>query len=255
MREDPEHRTRHPWVPHEYGAWAMLAVPLMLGVAPSAPDLAQLVLAVSAVSGYLLLAAAQGWLRPRTRDAYRVPLASYAAVFTISAGGLAITHPYLLVTLPVIGPAAALTLVATRAGVRRDLAVSLAEVAMAVTLVPAAASLGSHPDPATAVRATVVAALYLGGVVLVVRSVIRERSNRAFAALSVAYHGLALVIVAAVLPPAYALLGLLLAVRAAGLPVLQRRWAGRRQVRPIQVGVVEIAASASLVVLAFVAPL
>ena len=71
---------------------------------------------------------------------------------------------------------------------RRDLANSLAQTAIALVLVPAAAYVSGAWETEAVVRATLVAAGYLVGTVLVVRSVIRERGNRGFVALSVGFH-------------------------------------------------------------------
>jgi hypothetical protein len=58
-----------------------------------------------------------------------------------------------------------------------------------------------------------------------------------------------------VLPPVYAVVAAALALRALALPMLQRRLAaGPRPLRPIHVGLVEIAASIAIVAVTFVAP-
>ena len=105
-------------------------------------------------------------------------------------------------------------------------------------------------------RATFVAAGYLAGTVLVVRSVIRERGNRAFAALSVGFHAALVVAAAVALPWPYAVYAAGLTARAIALPLVERRRAGSpRPLRPIHVGIVEIVASTVLVLLAFAVPL
>ena len=58
------------------------------------------------------------------------------------------------------------------------------------------------------------------------------------------------------LPLPYALVAAGLAARAAALPLAQRRMAtGPRPMRPIHVGIVEIIASLSVVVVSFAAPI
>ncbi len=155
----------------------MLAVPWALGVAPFIPNAPQLLLAAAAVLGYLCSAALQGWLRPRTRDAHTLPLVVYAIAFALVGGLLVASYAFLLAALAVIVPAAALILRSTRSGARRELVASLAQVAIALVLVPAAAALGPARATDDVVRSTVAAGIYLCGTVLVVRSVIRERLN------------------------------------------------------------------------------
>jgi hypothetical protein len=153
-------------------------------------------------------------------------------------------------------PAVAVTLGGARPGARRDLANSLAQAAQALVLVPAAAVVAGDVGAETVALMTVVAAAFLVGTVLVVRSVLRERDNRAFEAASIGYH-LSLVVLAAVaLPAAWTFVAALLAVRAAALPAVQRHRAGTgHPLRPVQVGIVEIAASVLVVAVAFGVPL
>jgi hypothetical protein len=92
--------------------------------------------------------------------------------------------------------------------------------------------------------------------VLVVRSVLRERGNEAFAAWSVGFHLAVTLLAILLLPSGYALLAAALMARAIALPVVQRRRAsGAHPLRPIQVGMVEIAASVAVVVVSFAIPL
>jgi hypothetical protein len=233
----------------------MLAVPFLLGIAASRPDPWQLVLAATAVTGYLASAAAQARLRARRRDGSPVSLLTYGALFGVSGLVLVVTHPALLAGLAVLIPAGAITLGGARPGTRRDLANSLAQVAQALVLVPAAALVSGAFDGGRVVAATLVGAAYLVGTVLVVRSVIRERDNRAFAAASISFHGALVLGAVAFLPLAYAVLAAALAARAATLPAIQRRLAGTpRPLRPVQVGVVEIVAAAAVVLVAFAVP-
>jgi hypothetical protein len=247
---------RRRWMPGQHGAWAMLAVPFLLGVAASRPSPWQLLLALTASTGYLASATAQTWLRSRRRDMSLAPTITYGTLFVASGLVLVAAHPQLLVTLVVLVPAVAVTLGGARPGAKRDLANSLAQAAQALVLVPAAAVVSGDVDVETVALMTAVAAAYLIGTVLVVRSVLRERDNRAFAAVSIGYH-LPLVVLAAVaLPWAWAVVAALLAVRAAALPAFQRHRAGTdHPLRPVQVGMVEIAASVLVVAVAFAVPL
>jgi hypothetical protein len=244
------------WLPRQHGAWPMLAVPLLLGVAAAGPNAWQVVLAGAAASGYLASATAQTWLRARRRQAYTPSLVAYSTAFAVLGAGVVLTHPVLLASLVVLVPAAAVTMLAARPGRPRGLAEGIAQVAMALVLTPAAAALAGPVDVPVVARATLLAALYLVGTVLMVRSVIRERDNAAFATLSIGYHVVAACLMALLLPPPYAVLGVLLAVRAAALPFVQRRWAGTTHpLRPVHVGIVEIISTVSIVGLAFVSPI
>ena len=233
----------------------MLLVPLLVGMAASRPAPWHLVLAGAALTAYLASASVQAWARARRPPAYRAPIVIYGGLFAILGLTLVVAFPALLLTLVAAGPAAALVLGGARPGTPRDLANSLAQVVQALVLVPAAAYVSGSFEVGPVVTATAVAAGYLIGTVLVVRSVLRERGNDAFAALSIGFHVVLVGLALAVLPPAYAGVAAALAVRALALPILQRRLAaGPRPLRPIHVGLVEIAASIATVAVVFVAP-
>jgi hypothetical protein len=245
-----------PWVPRQHGAWAMLALPIMVGIATSRPVPAQVLLAVAAVAGYLLSAAAQAWLRARRRGELVVPLIAAGGATVAAGGGLVALEPRLLLAALVMVPAGAMVLAGARAGTARGLATSLAQVAQAAVLAPAAMLLAGEQRAWPLAAAALVVAAEMAGSVLVVRSCIRERGNLRFAAASLAAHGALTAVAAVTLPVLYAALGLALTLRAAALPLVRaRRAAAGRPLRPIQVGMVEAAASLALVLAAFAAPL
>ncbi len=230
----------------------MLAVPFVLGIAASRPSPWQAVLAVTAVSGYLASSAALDWTRAR-RSAYLAPAVVFSALFLASGGVLLLAFPALAAAAAVVAVAGALALGVTVAGHPRSLVASLAQAAEAIVLVPAAAVVTGSVAWPTVARATLVAGLYLVSSILVVRSMIRERGNRGFVVVSIGYHAGAAALEAWLLPWAYAVLALGLLLRAAALPVLQARLAGGvRRLRPVHLGLVEIVASAAILVVAFV---
>lgn len=244
------------WIPRQHGAWAMLLLPVLLGVAASTPSPWQLAVAGAALAAYLASATAQTWSRSRRPAAYRLPIAVYATTAAILALVLLVAFPQLALAAVVIVPMGIIVLRGSQPGTRRDLANSLAQVAQSLVLVPVTAWVSGDWDPQRVLAYTCVAAGYQLGVVLVVRSVLRERGNESFAALSVGFHVALVVLAALFLPPAYAVVAVGLTARAAALPIAQRRMAGGpRPLRPVHVGIVEIVASASVVLVAFLAPI
>ncbi len=244
------------WIPRQHGVWAMLAVPLLLGIAATWPTGWDLVLAGAAVTGYLASATAQALARTHARERYAASLVAYGVVAALLGSVLAITRPVVLLTLLVLIPAGAVALVAARLGRARGLFAGLAQVTQALVLLPTAASLAGPIDSTAVARATFLAATYLIGTMLAVRSVIREQGNAAFAALSVGFHVTATIVAALLLPaPCFLLLGVL-AIRAAALPIAQVRLRGTtRPLRPIQVGIGEMVLATLVVGFAFVSPL
>lgn len=246
-------RDRVRWIPRQHGAWALLAVPFVLGVVASRPTPWQGLLAVAAVSAYLASSALLDWTRSR-RGAYLQPAFAFGTLFAMAGLALIVVAPALARLAVVAAAAAAVALGASLAGHPRSLVASLAQVAQALVLVPAAALVAGSFDSTTVARATLVAGGYLVSSVLVVRSMIRARGDRTFLTLSIGYHVAAALTAAWLLPAAYAVLALALAARAVILPALQVRLAeGPHRLRPIHLGMVEIAASLALVAAVLVA--
>jgi len=242
-----------PWFPRQHGAWAMLAVPLLLGIAASRPVAWDVPLALAAVAGYLASATGQAWVRARARDRYSVSLAAYTATLLIFGAATAAGNPPLLAGLAVLVPAGIVTLASARLGCARGLAAGLAQVASAMVLLPSTAWLGdSAPGAPIVLRAAFLAATYLVGTMLAVRSVIREQGNATFALVSVAFSICAAVVGAAVLPAPLAVVLGLLAIRAVALPVLVLRLrGGAHPLRPVRVGIAEAILAFVVVISAF----
>jgi hypothetical protein len=243
------------WIPRQHGAWAMLLLPVLLGVAASTPSPWQLVVALDALAAYLASATFQVWSRGRRPPAYRRPLAVYGSIAAALGLVLLVAFPPVALAAIVVVPASVIVLRGAQPGTRRDLANSLAQVAQALVLVPVAAYVSGAFDTATVVTYTLITAAYQVGTVLVVRSVLRERGNEAFARLSAGFHVVLVALAAIALPLPYAVLAAGLAARAIALPIVQRRFAvGRHPLRPVHVGIVEIVASLAVVVVAFAVP-
>ena len=249
-------RTPHLWLPRQHGAWAMLALPIFVGIAASRFVPGQLLLAAAAVTAYLASATLQAWLRARRRPSYVPSIVAYGAATAVLGAPLLVLEPRLILAVIVVVPAGALTLAAARPGTPRELALSLAHVAQASVLVPAAMLLAGEKSAWVLGAATAIAVAEMAGSVLAVRSVIRERDNVGFAVRSTGYHAAITLAAAVFLPWAYAALGALLTARAAALPLARRRLAlTGRGLRPVYVGVVEAIASIALVAVALYVPL
>ena len=249
-------RTIRLWLPHQHGAWAMLALPILVGIAASRFVPAQLLLMGAAVAAYLASATIQAWLRARRRPSFVWSIVVYCAAAAVLGIPLVVLEPRLLLVVVVLLAAGTLTLAAARPGTPRELALSLAHVVQASMLAPAAMLLAGEAGANLLVAATAIVVAEMSGSTLAVRSVIRERDNAGFAVRSVGFHLVATLVAAATLPPAYAVLGGLLTVRAAALPVVRRRLAATRwKLRPIHVGLVEAVASIATVVVVAAAPL
>jgi YwiC-like protein len=243
---------RHRWLPRQHGGWVMVLLPLLVGVAASRPDPWQLALAGAALAGYIASTTVQAWSRARRPAAYRAPIALWVLTFGVLAVSLAVAFPALLLGLGVLVPTALMVLTGARPGRRRDLANSLAQVAQASFLVPAAALVSGSFEVGPVAEGTLIAGGYLLGTVLVVRSVLRDRGRRPAVAAAAAIHVAMAVAAAVLLPAAYVALTAWLTLRAVALPTVQARLAGSSHpLRPIHIGMVETASSIAVVLVAF----
>ena len=234
----------------------MLLLPVLLGVAASVPSAWQIAVGGAALAAYLASATIQVWSRTRRPPAYRAPIIVYSTITAVLGALLLIAFPPLALCAVVLVPAGILVFRGAQPGTRRDLVNSFAQVAQSLVLVPATAYVSGIFEVPVVVAYTLVAAGYQVGVVLVVRSVLRERGNTGFRLLSAGFHAALVVAAAVALPAAYVVVALGLLARAIALPIAQQRLAGGpRPLKPVHVGIVEIVASLAVVVASFAAPI
>src|SRR5674476_980060 len=107
-------RTAHLWLPRQHGAWAMLALPIFVGIAASRFVPGQLLLAAAAVAAYLASATLPAWLRARRRPSYLPSIVAYGAATAVLGAPLLVLEPRLILAVIVVVPAGALTLAAAR---------------------------------------------------------------------------------------------------------------------------------------------
>lgn len=249
-------RRRRPagWVPREHGAWAMLVLPLAVGALRGGPRWVHLWLLIAWLLAYLAFQAMATWLRSGRKARYRPPVLAYAAATGVVGGGLLLAEPQLTRWGVVYAPLLVASLAFSARRNERALANDVVTIAAASLMAVVAYGL-AHDDgawlPGTATaRAWVVAAAvlaYFVGTALYVKTMIRERGNRAMYQWSVGYHAVAALALTPV--PAVAAFCWATTVRAAVVPL---RWP---RARPVTVGMGELAASLVLGLVLVLAPL
>ncbi|MEA5154878.1 YwiC-like family protein [Raineyella sp.] len=257
------------WVPNQHGAWAMVTVPWFLGTWQRFRDgegaAYALVLGLFWLVGYFAFHAASQWLKSRRQQRYLRPLVTYAAV----AGVLGLVTWWLagpgligwaIPFLPVL--TVALALAARRH--ERALIGGLLTVA-AASLVVLVARFASpmavidgwgSPQVDRAVALALVCFAYFGGTVFFVKSMIRERGNGGFLALSVGWHlaATAVALAGAALGgyAGWAWFFAVTAVRSLALPLAGPMRRDGLRLTPKQLGLAEAVFSVALVALAIV---
>ena len=234
----PARRRRSPgWVPNQHGAWAMLLAPLLVGAAATGPRWSHLLLLAFWTAGYLAFFATGLWLRSHRKARYLPPLRVYLPLATALGVAVLLVQPGLMRWAPLFVLPLGVGLVASATRHERALVSGLATTVGSSLMTLVAYDLGPGDDQMRAWQLTAVLAAYFAGTVLYVKSAIRQRGDRRFLTLSVAFHavltGAALLLLPPPGGPALAAVGVLLAVRAYVIPTLG--WS------PARLGVGEIA--------------
>lgn len=226
-------------MPNQHGAWAMLASPLLVGVLAGGPAWVDLPLAAFWLVGYLAFFATSLWLKAGRRARWWPPVRAYAALAVLLGITVALLRPDLARWAPAFVPPLGVGLWAAAHRRERELVAGLATVAGSALMTVVAFDAGSEGPLTRGWLLASVQLLYFAGTVLYVKTVIRERGNRAFWWLSVGYHAAAAGAVTWLSPWLTAVFALL-TVRAALVP-------GRRPT-PKQVGLGEIVSTVAVAV-------
>jgi hypothetical protein len=251
----PRHTVRPRYLPPQHGAWAFLALPLVLAWSVSPVSAWSAVLALAWGAAYPLSYALLGLARPRQAARFRRPAVVWAALVLPPAAALVVARPWLVWVGAGYVALFAVNLVFARRRRERALVNDAVFVVECALLVPVAWAVAAGIDgtlPPLAVPTDVVILTALCTLVLVdstlhVRSLIRERRNAGFARLSraVSVAGLA---VSTGLGAVVGLPGGWWLV--AGYAVLVARAFVVRTTRPARIGLVELGAFAAVAVTA-----
>ncbi len=251
VRKRSRKRRGPGWIPDHHGAWAMLTVPLVLGIAMGGFRWIHVPLTVTWYLGYFAFFAMGLWLKSRRRPKYWPPVRAYC---------LAAVPFGLAVWIPAFAPLLVASLAYSydrndRALANDALTVIAGCLMLPVAYYPWALAGPGWGWPAVLVAFALVLAYFLG-TVFYVKTMIRERGSALYLRMSIAFHlatillpsVLALTVPAARLGSwgvgAFTIFFTLAAVRATLMP--------KRGATPKQVGIGEIVASVVLTVLVLV---
>lgn len=212
----PTAPARRRFIPPQHGAWAMLATPYIAGLIVAGYRWPDVPLAVAWLSAYLFSYFLFQALKSRRLGRYRTQLILYGIPALVMTSVVVAARPAVLWYAPAYA-----ILVAANAwyAIRRReraLANDLAAVVQSCLIVPVVATIAGTP-PAAVLPAFLLCLAYFGGTVFSVKTMIRERGNRAYWWLSVGYHAVALGVAAWISPWAAGLFAWLL-IRSAVLP-------------------------------------
>ena len=225
-------RRRSPgWMPNQHGAWAMLASPLLVGAIASGLAPIHLLIAVFWFLGYFTFFATSLWLKSGRKARFQQPVLVYGAASAAVGALTAYLRPDLLRWAPLFLLPLGVGLWAAAHRQERALLAGVTTVVGSALMTVVAYNAGGGTDWARGWWLAAAQFLYFGGTVFYVKSMIRERGNDRFRAVSVLVHVMA-AIVLAFRSPWLAAVFVVLAARAWVVP--------RYQLTPKQVGIGEI---------------
>ncbi len=130
------------WLPNYHGAWAMISVPVILGIIFSGFKAIHLLLLASWWVGYFAFFATGLWLRAHRKAKLFPPVKAYGLTLIVLAMGLGLSAPYLVWWVIIYMPLVAITAWASMHRQDRSLLNDTATVAAACLTLPVAYDLG-----------------------------------------------------------------------------------------------------------------
>lgn len=225
---------RSAYIPNQHGAWAMLLVPFVLGVAAAGPVWLHAPLFLFWLSAYLFSFAFLQGVRTKRWDRTVRPMLLYGSVLAAASLLLVIMKPSLLLWAPVFVPLFLVNIGYARRNRERAFANDLAAVVQFHLIIFIALAVADSGNWTMARTLFALSLLYFTGTIFYVKTVIREKNNPRYYAMSVLYHAMLPVVAGAVFRTwEAAAVFLLMFVRAA--------WVPRAGLQVKTVGVLEMA--------------
>jgi hypothetical protein len=221
----------------------MLLSPLAVGVTAGGPRWVHIPLALFWLIGYFAFFATTLWLKANRRAKWFPPVRFYTLLAIPFGLIVLLIQPQVIRWIPAFLPPLAIGLWAASRRRDRDLLAGISTVVGACIMTLVAFDLGSHGLSAQAYELAIAQMLYFVGTVFYVKSAIREKDNKSFLALSIAFHLIATVSVW-FLSPWLALVFFGLTLRAGFVPPLHPS--------PKSLGIMEIVATVAVALVSLV---
>ncbi|AIQ52786.1 YwiC-like family protein [Paenibacillus sp. FSL R7-0331] len=205
------------YIPNQHGAWAMLILPFLFGIASSAGKAIHIPLFICWLLIYLFSFPLLQGVKTGRFQRYAKPLKLYGLLLIPFAGYLVIAEPELIwFVLPLL-PLFAVNLYFAKRKNERALVNDISAIIAFSLIIYPVFYVGQGESWRTATELFLLSALYFTGTALYVKTIIRERNNIRYYYVSVAYH-LLLAAAGLLLFPSLLVPLLILLLRAAVLP-------------------------------------
>jgi hypothetical protein len=176
------------FVPKQHGAWAMLVVPFLLGMAVSKPVWTHALLFIAWLLAYLFIYPFLQWTRTGKINQYAKPMLVYGTLLVPAVAVLLALKPGLIWYGLVLLPLSTVNLFYAKINRERAFANDAAAVLLFSLMVWMSFYVGGGTDLRLAAELFGISVLYFLGTVLYVKTMIREKNNRTFFFISVGYH-------------------------------------------------------------------
>lgn len=220
------------YIPNQHGAWAMLVIPFLFGIIGSQAEWIHILLFVCWLLVYLLMFAVLQWIRTKKMQWYRKPVIVYGIMLTPVALWLIVLRPEILILALLFIPLFGVNAYYASQKRERALLNDIAAIIQFSIMVFISFVIGGGNDYRIATELFLISILYFVGTAFYVKTIIREKNNKAFYYYSVGYH-LALVILSIWLLP-WSIVG------ASVLLLLRACWFPRIGIKVKQSGIMEI---------------
>jgi hypothetical protein len=176
------------YLPGQHGAWAMLIIPFVLGMAAAGPAWLHAPLFAAWLLIYLFSYPFLQAIKTRKWKVYAKPVQLYGALLLPFATLAAILEPRLIRWVPLFIPLFAVNAWFARRKQERAFVNDLAAVVQFSLATFVAYDAGGGTDWKLAAELFALSVLYFTGTVFYVKTIIRERGNLRFYAYSIIYH-------------------------------------------------------------------
>nr|WP_150275265.1 YwiC-like family protein [Paenibacillus tepidiphilus] len=176
------------YIPNQHGAWAMLILPFLFGIASSSGRAIHIPFFICWLLIYLFSFPLLQWVKTGRRERYIQPVKLYGLLLLPFAAYMLIREPKLLVfALPLL-PLFAVNIYYAKAKNERALLNDIAAVLAFCLILFPVFYVGGGENWRAAAELFLLSALYFVGTAFYVKTVIRERNNPRFYYMSVLYH-------------------------------------------------------------------
>lgn len=202
-RKSKRSLSKNGWLPNYHGAWAMISVPVLLGIIDGGFHWLHWLLLAFWWFGYFTFFAVSAWLHARFKPKFVPAVMTYSTLCALSLVALLFFAPFVLPWLIPLAPLCAISAWVTYQRQERSLLNNFITVIVACWMLPVAYVIGvDNAPPSSDLQndwqgvwqsvcwTTLFVFGYFAGTVFYVKTNLRERKSNRYLLASIAFHSL-----------------------------------------------------------------